>query len=168
MQRVNITWFKPMARHITGPKLAGSVRIGGIVRRTPHASGKTYAGSPQMVEISCDGNECTGLTSQGLRPRHAQAPGISRAEPLASWRNRLTSVHYDCSGTISPVPCGVATQAEVAAEAENAELRHHLIILRRRVRGRPRLQGRVRFSDRRVRRRLVEIIRRRETGKARQ
>jgi hypothetical protein len=37
------------------PKLAGSVRIAGITRRTPHPSGKVYAGGPQMVEISRDG-----------------------------------------------------------------------------------------------------------------
>ncbi|HUJ99242.1 MAG TPA: selenium-binding protein SBP56-related protein [Stellaceae bacterium] len=37
------------------PKLAGSVRIGGIARRTPHPGGKAYAGGPQMVEISRDG-----------------------------------------------------------------------------------------------------------------
>jgi selenium-binding protein 1 len=37
------------------PKLAGSVHIGGIVRRTPHPNGKTFAGGPQMVEISRDG-----------------------------------------------------------------------------------------------------------------
>jgi methanethiol oxidase len=37
------------------PKLAGSVRVGGITRRTPHPSGKAYAGGPQMVEISRDG-----------------------------------------------------------------------------------------------------------------
>src|SRR3979490_611845 len=36
-------------------KLTGSVHIGGIVRRTPHPNGKTYAGGPQMVEISRDG-----------------------------------------------------------------------------------------------------------------
>ena len=33
------------------PKLAGSVHIGGIARRTSHPSGKMYAGGPQMVEI---------------------------------------------------------------------------------------------------------------------
>ena len=37
------------------PKLAGSVHIGGIARRTPHPSGNVYAGGPQMVEISRDG-----------------------------------------------------------------------------------------------------------------
>ena len=37
------------------PKLAGSVRIGGIVRRAPHPNGKAFAGGPQMVEISRDG-----------------------------------------------------------------------------------------------------------------
>ena len=37
------------------PTLAGSVRIGGIVKRTPHADGKPFAGGPQMIEISRDG-----------------------------------------------------------------------------------------------------------------
>ena len=37
------------------PKLAGSVHIGGIARRTPHPNGKPFAGGPQMVEISRDG-----------------------------------------------------------------------------------------------------------------
>lgn len=37
------------------PKLAGSVRLGGIVRRTPHPNGEAFAGGPQMVEISRDG-----------------------------------------------------------------------------------------------------------------
>jgi selenium-binding protein 1 len=37
------------------PKLAGSVHVGGIARRTPHPNGNAYAGGPQMVEISRDG-----------------------------------------------------------------------------------------------------------------
>jgi selenium-binding protein 1 len=38
------------------PKLTGSVRLGGIVRRTPHPkTGKPLNGGPQMVEISRDG-----------------------------------------------------------------------------------------------------------------
>jgi selenium-binding protein 1 len=37
------------------PVLAGSVQIGGIVRKKKHPSGKPYAGGPQMVEISRDG-----------------------------------------------------------------------------------------------------------------
>jgi len=36
-------------------KLAGSVHIGGITRKTPHSNGKTFAGGPQMLEISRDG-----------------------------------------------------------------------------------------------------------------
>lgn len=36
------------------PKLAGSVRVGGIVNHTPHANGKPFAGGPQMIEISRD------------------------------------------------------------------------------------------------------------------
>jgi len=37
------------------PKLAGSVRIGGIARHAPHPNGRSFAGGPQMVEISRDG-----------------------------------------------------------------------------------------------------------------
>jgi len=37
------------------PKLASSVHIGGIARRTAHPSGNDYRGGPQMVEISRDG-----------------------------------------------------------------------------------------------------------------
>jgi selenium-binding protein 1 len=37
------------------PVLAGSVHIGGIVRKTKHPSGGEYKGGPQMVEISRDG-----------------------------------------------------------------------------------------------------------------
>ena len=37
------------------PTLAGSVHIGGIVRKTPHPNRKTFGAGPQMVEISRDG-----------------------------------------------------------------------------------------------------------------
>lgn len=37
------------------PRLAGSVRIGGIVQHAPHANGRPFGGGPQMVEISRDG-----------------------------------------------------------------------------------------------------------------
>jgi selenium-binding protein 1 len=37
------------------PKLAGSVRVGGIVNHAPHASGKAFGGGPQMIEVSRDG-----------------------------------------------------------------------------------------------------------------
>ena len=36
-------------------KLVGSVHVGGIVRKTKHPSGRTFAGGPQMLEISRDG-----------------------------------------------------------------------------------------------------------------
>src|SRR6187200_2823329 len=37
------------------PTLAGSVRVGGVAKRTAHADGKPFAGGPQMIEISRDG-----------------------------------------------------------------------------------------------------------------
>ncbi len=37
------------------PRLAGSVHLGGIVRKTDHPGGKPFKGGPQMVEISRDG-----------------------------------------------------------------------------------------------------------------
>ena len=36
-------------------KPAGSVRVGGIAGKTKHPSGRTFAGGPQMLEISRDG-----------------------------------------------------------------------------------------------------------------
>ncbi|MEJ8845187.1 selenium-binding protein SBP56-related protein [Variovorax rhizosphaerae] len=37
------------------PKLAGSVRVGGIAKHTPHPNGSAFGGGPQMTEISRDG-----------------------------------------------------------------------------------------------------------------
>ncbi|MBX3605509.1 MAG: selenium-binding protein [Piscinibacter sp.] len=37
------------------PKLAGSVRVGGIVDHRPHPNGTAFGGGPQMVEVSRDG-----------------------------------------------------------------------------------------------------------------
>jgi selenium-binding protein 1 len=37
------------------PTLSGSVRIGGVVKRTSHTDDKPFAGGPQMIEISRDG-----------------------------------------------------------------------------------------------------------------
>jgi selenium-binding protein 1 len=37
------------------PKLTGSVHLGGIVRKAAHPSGRAFAGGPQMLEISRDG-----------------------------------------------------------------------------------------------------------------
>ena len=37
------------------PKLAGSVKIGGIARHAPHPNGRAFGGGPQMVEVSRDG-----------------------------------------------------------------------------------------------------------------
>lgn len=37
------------------PKLAGSVKVGGIVNHTAHPNGKPFGGGPQMIEISRDG-----------------------------------------------------------------------------------------------------------------
>jgi methanethiol oxidase len=55
------------------PKLTGSVRIGGIVSRTPHPSrpDKPLNGAPQMVEISRDGRRLY-LTNSLYSPWDAQ------------------------------------------------------------------------------------------------
>jgi selenium-binding protein 1 len=37
------------------PELTGSVRVGGIARRTGHPSGRPFGGGPQMTEVSRDG-----------------------------------------------------------------------------------------------------------------
>jgi methanethiol oxidase len=55
------------------PKLTGSVRIGGIVSRTPHPSrpDRPLNGAPQMVEISRDGRRLY-LTNSLYSPWDAQ------------------------------------------------------------------------------------------------
>jgi methanethiol oxidase len=55
------------------PKLTGSVRIGGIVNRTPHPSkpDQPLNGAPQMVEISRDGRRVY-LTNSLYSPWDAQ------------------------------------------------------------------------------------------------
>ena len=65
------------------PKLAGSVHVGGIARRTAHPSGKVYAGGPQMVEISRDGSGSTGPTRSIPRGTTNSIPTVCR-EPR-SW-----------------------------------------------------------------------------------
>jgi methanethiol oxidase len=80
------------------PKLAGSVHVGGIARRTPHPNGKVYAGGPQMVEISRDGKRVywtnslysTGTTSS--IPMECRAPRSwpMRTRAAASSSQRTT------------------------------------------------------------------------------
>jgi selenium-binding protein 1 len=55
------------------PKLTGSARIGGIVRRTPHPGqpGKPLNGAPQMVEVSRDGKRVY-ITNSLYSPWDAQ------------------------------------------------------------------------------------------------
>jgi selenium-binding protein 1 len=71
------------------PRLVGSVHIGGISRCTPHANGKTYAGGPQMVEISRDGKRVywtNSLYSTSLRSRFAELfPAVASASKI-TWR----------------------------------------------------------------------------------
>ena len=45
------------------PKLTGSVRIGGIVRRSPHPASGPVNGGPQMVEVSRDGRRVYSTNS---------------------------------------------------------------------------------------------------------
>ena len=69
------------------PKLAGSVHIGGIARRTPHPNGKAYAGGPQMVEISRDGkrvywtNSLYSTWDDQFYPDGCRARGDGQCEP---------------------------------------------------------------------------------------
>jgi selenium-binding protein 1 len=55
------------------PRLTGSVRIGGIVRRSPHPSdpSRPLNGAPQMVEVSRDGRRVY-LTNSLYTPWDAQ------------------------------------------------------------------------------------------------
>jgi selenium-binding protein 1 len=68
------------------PKQTGTVRIGGIVRRTPHPSEPSVAlnGGPQMVEISRDGKRVY-VTNSLYSPWDAQF----YPDGIRSWMARL-------------------------------------------------------------------------------
>ena len=72
-----------------------------------------------------------GVVFTGL---HLCVPRTSSA--LNSWRNRLTSAHYDRAGTIFLSLVGSLLKPKLRLAAENAALRHQLIVLRRKMRSR--------------------------------
>jgi hypothetical protein len=70
------------------PKLAGSVHVGGIARRTAHPSGKAYAGGSQMVEISRDGKRVYWTNSRYSSPCFAgRGSGAAVSEQLTGIRD---------------------------------------------------------------------------------
>ena len=76
------------------PKLAGSVHIGGIVRRTPHPNGKKYAGGPQMVEISRDGKRVYWTNSLYSTWDNQFYPDECRAPRLWPMRARAAALSW--------------------------------------------------------------------------
>jgi len=54
-------------------------------------------------------------------------------------RKNLTSAHHDCAAVLRTGRLGRAIQVEERLEAENAALRHQLIVLRCKMQGRVRL-----------------------------
>ena len=90
------------------PKLAGSVRIGGIARRKAHPNGKPFAGGPQMVEISRDGKRVYWTNSLYSTWDDQFYPGMAA--------RRLGGIH----GTASAWPTRVAVAAGRRPSAGNA------------------------------------------------
>ncbi|MDQ3409682.1 MAG: selenium-binding family protein [Actinomycetota bacterium] len=45
------------------PRLTGKIELGGILHHADHASGRPWAGAPQMVEVSRDGRRVYGTNS---------------------------------------------------------------------------------------------------------
>jgi len=79
------------------PKLTGSVRLGGIVRRTPHPkTGKSLNGGPQMVEISRDGRRVYFTNSLYIPWDRQFYP-----EGIKGWMAQLDA---DPKGGITPNP----------------------------------------------------------------
>ena len=89
------------------PKLAGSVHVGGIVRRTPHPNGKAYAGGPQMVEISRDGKRVYWTNSLYSTWDDQFYPnGIPGAEVMANANPAAASSWQRTTGSASPTDTG--------------------------------------------------------------
>jgi methanethiol oxidase len=79
------------------PKLTGSVRLGGIVRRAPHPkTGKPLNGGPQMVEISRDGRRVY-FTNSLYAPWDEQF----YPEGIKGW---MVQLNADPKGGITPDP----------------------------------------------------------------
>jgi methanethiol oxidase len=67
------------------PKLAGTVQIGGIACRTPHANGKAFSGGPQMVEIGRDDKHVYWTNSlYSAWDNQFYADGVPGAEVMAN------------------------------------------------------------------------------------
>jgi methanethiol oxidase len=79
------------------PKLASSVHIGGIARRTPHPNGKAYAGGPQMVEISREGKRVYWTNSLYSTWDNQFYPDACRA--VRSWPMRARTAALSSQGT---------------------------------------------------------------------
>jgi len=45
------------------PRLAGKIELGGMLHHADHASGRPWAGAPQMIEVSRDGRRVYGTNS---------------------------------------------------------------------------------------------------------
>jgi alcohol dehydrogenase (cytochrome c) len=74
--------------------VAGSVHIGGIVRRTAHPNGKKYARGPQMVEISRDGKRVYWTNSLYSTWITNSIPTECRAPRLWPMRTRAAALRW--------------------------------------------------------------------------
>ncbi len=79
------------------PTLAGSVRIGGVTKRTPHVDGRPFAGGPQMIEISRDGRRVYFTNSL-----YASWDDIFYPDGVGAWMARVDA-NTDTGGmTVDP------------------------------------------------------------------
>lgn len=74
------------------PKLRSVVRLGGILHRSPHPSGRTLTGGPQMVEVSRDGKRVYVTNSL-----YSSWDPIFYPEGLRGWLVLLRSENGDLS-----------------------------------------------------------------------
>ena len=89
------------------PKLAGSVHIGGIARRTAHPNGKAFGGGPQMVEISRDGKRVYWTNSlYSTWDNQFYPDGVPGAMVKADMAPAVASAWTRISGSSSPTDTG--------------------------------------------------------------
>ena len=115
------------------PKLAGSVHVGGIARRTAHPNGKAYAGGPQMVEISRDGKRVYWTNSlYSTWDNQFYPDGVPGAEVMAIARpGRRPGVGKGLLGRASLTDTGRIRSASRAATARRIRSAIHRLERRR-------------------------------------
>jgi 56kDa selenium binding protein (SBP56) len=140
------------------PKQTGSVRLGGIVGRSPHpaAAGQPLGGAPQMVEISRDGRRVYFTNSL-----YATWDDIFYPDGVGAWMARIDANTETGGMTIDPGAC--RSRLRQRWDDHVAEEREAAVEIRMRP-----VLGRERLAEEIAGRRIERVVEAHEAGVARE